>query len=210
MVGPDVLDPKPDRLVPSRGCLSAAVALTIDDGPHPVWTPRMLDVLRRNRVQATFCLVGAQAHAHRDLVGRIIAEGHSVCNHAMTHPQPFSHRTPAQIRAEMVRAQSVIVDAGGKPPRLFRAPGGDWSPAVLAAAANLGMTAIGWDVDPRDWARPGTPRIVRSLTAARPRPGPRPAVMVTWCFVDRGSPSVRVHRHRAGHVPGVGHGRSSR
>ncbi|KQC40061.1 chitooligosaccharide deacetylase [Frankia sp. ACN1ag] len=145
-----------------------SVALTIDDGPHPVWTPRILDVLRLNRVSATFSVVGAQAVANPELVRRIVAEGHSLCNHSMTHPQPFSRRTPDQIRIEMTRAQSAIVDAGAEPPRLFRAPGGDWSPAVLAAAAGLGMTSLGWDVDPRDWARPGTASIRQSLGSARP------------------------------------------
>ncbi|WP_063822654.1 polysaccharide deacetylase family protein [Frankia sp. AvcI1] len=145
-----------------------SVALTIDDGPHPVWTPRILDVLRVNRVSATFSVVGAQAVANPELVRRIVAEGHSLCNHTMTHPQPFGARTPEQIRAEMTRAQSAVVDAGAEPPRLFRAPGGDWSPAVLAAAAGLGMTSLGWDVDPRDWARPGTASIRQSLGGARP------------------------------------------
>jgi peptidoglycan/xylan/chitin deacetylase (PgdA/CDA1 family) len=145
-----------------------SIALTIDDGPHPVWTPRILEVLRANRVSATFSVVGAQAVANPALVRRIVAEGHSLCNHTMSHPQPFSRRTPDQIRVEMTRAQSAIVDAGAEPPRLFRAPGGDWSPAVLAAAAGLGMTSLGWDVDPRDWARPGTESIRQSLGRARP------------------------------------------
>ncbi|EIV90652.1 polysaccharide deacetylase family protein [Frankia sp. QA3] len=145
-----------------------AVALTIDDGPHPVWTPRILDILRVNQVSATFSLVGVQAVANPGLVRRIVAEGHSLCNHTMTHPQPFGRRTPEQIRGEMTRAQSAIVDAGAGPPRLFRAPGGDWSSAVLETAAGLGMTSLGWDVDPRDWARPGTASIRRSLGAARP------------------------------------------
>ncbi|MCM3921924.1 polysaccharide deacetylase family protein [Frankia sp. AiPs1] len=145
-----------------------SIALTIDDGPHPVWTPRILEVLRANRVTATFSVVGAQAVANPELVRRIVADGHSLCNHTMTHPQPFSRRTPDQIRVEMTRAQSAIVDAGAEPPRLFRAPGGDWSPAVLAAATGLGMTSLGWDVDPRDWARPGTASIRQSLGRARP------------------------------------------
>lgn len=145
-----------------------AVALTIDDGPHPVWTPRILDVLRASQVSATFSLVGVQAAAHSALVRRIVDEGHTLCNHTMTHPQPFSRRTPEEIRAEMVRAQSAIVEAGAQPPRLFRAPGGDWSAAVLTAASGLDMTSLGWDVDPRDWARPGTVAIRRSLEAAGP------------------------------------------
>ncbi len=147
---------------------SNAVALTIDDGPDPHWTPQVLDLLRRHGVQATFSLVGIEAHAQRSLVRRIIVEGHSLCNHTMTHPQPFSRRLPAQIDKEIVQAQSVIVDAAATTPQLFRAPGGDWSPTVLATAARYGMTPIDWDIDPKDWARPGPTPIIQRLLAARP------------------------------------------
>lgn len=150
------------------GVAHDAIALTIDDGPHPLWTPQMLDLLYRNGIWATFSLIGAQAHAYPDLVQRILAEGHSVCNHSMTHPQPFSRRVPATIHQQIADAQSAIVDAGGVPPKLFRAPGGDWSAAVLSAAADLQMTPIGWDIDPRDWSRPGTALVTSRLLAARP------------------------------------------
>jgi peptidoglycan/xylan/chitin deacetylase (PgdA/CDA1 family) len=150
------------------GVAHDAIALTIDDGPHPLWTPQMLDLLRRNGIWATFSLIGAQARAYPDLVQRILAEGHSVCNHSMTHPQPFSRRAPATIHQQIADAQSAIVDAGGVPPELFRAPGGDWSAAVLSAVADLQMTPIGWDIDPRDWSRPGTALVTSRLLAARP------------------------------------------
>jgi peptidoglycan-N-acetylglucosamine deacetylase len=74
-----------------------AIALTIDDGPDPLWTPQVLDLLRRTGVRATFSLIGVHAHAYPGLVKRIIAEGHGVTNHSMTHPQPFSRQTPAAI-----------------------------------------------------------------------------------------------------------------
>ncbi|WP_250279211.1 polysaccharide deacetylase family protein [Frankia sp. Cppng1_Ct_nod] len=147
---------------------SNAVALTIDDGPDPRWTPQILDLLRRYDVQATFCLVGVEAHAQRGLVGRMVAEGHSICNHTMTHPIPFSRRAPGKIEDEIARAQSVIVDVSGTTPRLFRSPGGDWSPDVLAAAAHNNMIPIDWDIDPRDWTRPGSTTITQRLLAARP------------------------------------------
>ncbi|MBV9011706.1 MAG: polysaccharide deacetylase family protein [Pseudonocardiales bacterium] len=145
-----------------------AIALTIDDGPHPLWTPPTLDLLRDNGIQATFSLIGIQARAHPALVKRILAEGHSVCNHSMTHPQPFNRRTPAAIRQQITDAQLAIVEAGGVAPQLFRAPGGDWSTVVLSTVADLRMVPLGWDIDPRDWARPGTTLIIRRLLAARP------------------------------------------
>jgi peptidoglycan/xylan/chitin deacetylase (PgdA/CDA1 family) len=145
-----------------------AIALTIDDGPDPRYTPQILDLLRRNKVQATFSLIGEHVHTYPDLVRQIAGEGHSVCNHTMTHPQPFSHRPPEVILRQITDAQSVIVEAGVKAPTLFRSPGGDWSAGVLATAAKLAMIPLDWDIDPRDWSRPGTAAVTARLLAARP------------------------------------------
>jgi peptidoglycan-N-acetylglucosamine deacetylase len=147
---------------------ASAIALTIDDGPDPLWTPRMLDLLRRNGVRATFSLIGRQAQAYPDLVKRIIAEGHSVCNHSMTHPQPFGARSAAAIRQQIADAQEAIINAGEVVPQLFRAPGGDWTAGVLATAASLRLVPLGWDVDPRDWSRPGSDTVTNRLLTARP------------------------------------------
>jgi peptidoglycan/xylan/chitin deacetylase (PgdA/CDA1 family) len=144
-----------------------AVALTIDDGPDPLWTPQMLDLLHRTGVRATFSLIGAQAHAYPGLVKRILAEGHGVTNHSMTHPQPFSRGNSTTIRRQITDAQSAITDAGGVAPKLFRAPGGDWSAAVFSAVQDLQMVPLGWDIDPRDWSRPGTGSVTTRLLAAR-------------------------------------------
>jgi peptidoglycan-N-acetylglucosamine deacetylase len=145
-----------------------AVALTVDDGPDLLWTPHMLDLLHRNGIRATFSLIGAQARAHPGLAKSIVAEGHSVTNHSMTHPLPFSRGTLASIRQQITDAQSAITDACGVTPTLFRAPGGDWSAVLLSAVADLKMVALGWDVDPRDWSRPGTGSVTSRLLAARP------------------------------------------
>ncbi|WP_018500175.1 polysaccharide deacetylase family protein [Parafrankia discariae] len=154
-----------------RGALPAApanaIALTVDDGPHPVWTPRVLEVLRANGVRATFFVIGVQAKAHPELVRRVLAAGHTVGNHSLDHPTPFGARPAATVAREISAAQSIITAAGGVAPRYFRSPGGDWPPAVLAAAADQHLTPVGWSVDPRDWARPGVASIVRTLTGAR-------------------------------------------
>ncbi|MCK9932835.1 polysaccharide deacetylase family protein [Frankia sp. Mgl5] len=144
-----------------------AIALTIDDGPHPVWTPRILEVLRGNGVRATFFVIGVQAKAHPELVRRILAEGHTVGNHSLDHPTPFGAGSAATVAREISAAQAIITAAGGVAPRYFRSPGGDWSPTVLAAAAAQHLTPVGWSVDPRDWTRPGVASIVRTLTGAR-------------------------------------------
>jgi len=127
----------------------------------------VLDLLAANGVHATFSLIGRQAQAYPTLVRRIVRAGHGVCNHSMTHPQPFGARPTVAIRQQIVGAQAVISDAAGAQPRLFRAPGGDWTPAVLDLTAELGLTPLGWSVDPRDWARPGIGTIESSLLRAR-------------------------------------------
>jgi peptidoglycan-N-acetylglucosamine deacetylase len=91
----------------------SAAALTIDDGPHPAWTPKVLDLLAENEVRATFSLVGERAQGYPKLVRRIARAGHGLGNHTMTHPQPFGARSTAAIRRQVVDAQSAISDAAG-------------------------------------------------------------------------------------------------
>jgi len=143
-----------------------AVALTIDDGPHPTWTPKVLDLLAASGVRATFSMIGQQAQAYPKLVRRIARAGHALCNHSMTHPQPFGALDTAAIRRQIRDAQSAISDAAGEDPDLFRAPGGNWTPAVLDAADEYGLTPVGWSVDPRDWTLPGASAIEESLLTA--------------------------------------------
>jgi peptidoglycan/xylan/chitin deacetylase (PgdA/CDA1 family) len=152
-------------LVPQQHvrCSAADVALTIDDGPDPEWTPKILALLQRLDIQATFCVIGRQAAARPDLVAAVAGAGHHVANHTYTH-RFLATATPAQIRSEMSRATDAITAAtGGRRPILFRAPGGEWTRAVLAECAAEGMRPLGWSVDPRDWSRPGTTSIVRTL-----------------------------------------------
>jgi peptidoglycan/xylan/chitin deacetylase (PgdA/CDA1 family) len=148
-----------------------AVALTFDDGPDPTWTPQVLHQLALSHARATFCLIGRQAAQYPELVRAIVAGGHTLCNHTWDHDEGLPHRSRAQIESEMTRAQAAITQAsGGIAPRLFRAPGGNWSGQVEAAARSLHMTPLKWTVDPRDWARPGASAIL-GVTFAQLRPG---------------------------------------
>ncbi|WP_435108257.1 polysaccharide deacetylase family protein [Nocardiopsis synnemataformans] len=139
-----------------------AVALTFDDGPDPRDTPRLLDVLRRHRVHAVFCLWGEHVRQHPDLVRRIAREGHTLCNHSMRHDD-MSAWSPERIRADLLETSAAIREAV---PRArvpyFRAPYGAWgqSPEV---AAGLGMQPLGWSLAVEDWAPPGTDELVRRL-----------------------------------------------
>lgn len=144
------------------------VALTLDDGPDPTHTPAVLALLRKYGIRATFFLVGENAADQPGLVREIAAEGHHLANHTWTHPD-LRRLSEAQVRDELARTSDVLQAAAGKPPTWFRAPGGDWSPVALRTSSDLGMRPMGWSVDPRDWARPGTSLITdRVLKAVRP------------------------------------------
>ncbi|MEV4639165.1 polysaccharide deacetylase family protein [Actinoplanes sp. NPDC049548] len=133
----------------------AGVALTFDDGPDPVQTPKMLDLLKKTHVKATFCLVGQNVAAHPDLVRRIAAEGHTLCNHTWRHSLTLGKKNASVIRADLQRTNDAIRDAvPGAEIRYMRAPGGNFTPEFVAQARELGMTSIYWQVDPRDWDHP--------------------------------------------------------
>jgi peptidoglycan/xylan/chitin deacetylase (PgdA/CDA1 family) len=145
-----------------------AIALTIDDGPDPLWTPRVLNVLARFDVSATFCMIGAQAHGRPWLTRAIAGEGHALANHSYRHPLDLAVLPPATIEQEVARASEAIHDVTGVAPKLFRSPGGSWTPEVLTVSAQNGLIPIDWDVDPVDWSRPGVPHITEKLLKAKP------------------------------------------
>ncbi|MFD0903582.1 polysaccharide deacetylase family protein [Actinomadura sediminis] len=142
------------------------IALTIDDGPHPEWTPQMLDLLAEHDVRATFFIIGEQVKEHRALTRRIADAGHQICNHTMHHPLRLADMPTGGVRDEVVEAHDRIADATGVLPGFFRAPGGNWSERVMDVIAEYGMLPIDWSIDPRDWARPGTGRVRDRLLEA--------------------------------------------
>jgi peptidoglycan-N-acetylglucosamine deacetylase len=156
------------KLVPGPAFSGNAVALTIDDGPHPVWTPKVLNLLERYHVPATFCLIGNQVRGHEALARSVVAAGHHVANHTWSHPLRLPALTPPQMHREIEWAQDKIYSTTGYAPRLFRSPGGSWSPSLLAQAAQAGLTALDWSDDPKDWQRPGVAAITNRLLAAKP------------------------------------------
>ncbi|GAB7191336.1 chitooligosaccharide deacetylase NodB [Kineococcus sp. NUM-3379] len=127
-----------------------AVALTFDDGPNGADTLRLLDVLRENHVKATFCVVGDQVLEYPDVVRRIVAEGHTLCNHTLHHDN-VADWTPEQVRADLEATNAVIRSVVPKA-RIpyFRAPFGAWG-ASPQVAADLGMQPLGWQSLIFDW-----------------------------------------------------------
>ncbi|MEU0473840.1 polysaccharide deacetylase family protein [Streptomyces olivaceus] len=133
--------------------------LTFDDGPHPEYTPQILDTLAKHDVRATFFVCGEMADYNRDLLSRMADEGHVVGNHTWSHPQ-LTRLTRRRIRSEMERTSEVVEQAYGDPPRWFRAPYGAWNRATFELGSELGMEPLAWTVDTLDWTTPGTGTIV--------------------------------------------------
>jgi peptidoglycan/xylan/chitin deacetylase (PgdA/CDA1 family) len=154
----------PDSIVHQAEAPGRAVNITIDDGPDPVWTPKVLDVLKRHHVHATFCMIGPQAKANPALVRRVVAEGHRLCDHTVTHNESMDHRDFAYQQKEIMDALAMIRDAsGGAPVQYYRAPGGAFTPASRALAAKNGMRPLGWNIDTKDYTRPGVGTIMATV-----------------------------------------------
>jgi len=145
------------------------IALTIDDGPSPVYTPQILAVLERYRVTAAFAMIGVSAAYHPGIARDVADAGHVIVNHTWDHAN-LAWLGAAATRAEISRASDAIHEATGRRPGMFRAPYGVWSPTALECCASEGLTPLGWSVDPRDWSRPGVRQIV-SIIMANTRTG---------------------------------------
>lgn len=142
--------------------------LTFDDGPGPA-TGRVLDILAASGVKATFCQLGLRVAEAPDVTRRVVAEGHTLCNHSWDHHSPFDALAPADLDSEIGRTQDAFVQAAGVAARYFRAPEGAFGPtggAVLQAAQRARTIPLGWGVDSLDWRKPGVDAIVANVVTA--------------------------------------------
>jgi peptidoglycan-N-acetylglucosamine deacetylase len=138
------------------------IALTIDDGPSPIYTPQILSLLHKYRVTATFSMIGVSVAAHPALAREVAAAGHMIVNHTWTHAN-LAVLGPVGVADQMTRAGDAIHKATGRHPAMFRAPYGAWSPIVLKRCEQMKLRPLDWSVDPRDWARPGVTAIVDNI-----------------------------------------------
>ena len=138
------------------------IALTIDDGPSPIYTPQVLKLLQKYKVTATFSMIGVSVAANRALAREVADAGHKIVNHTWTHANlpPLSETA---LTTQINQANDVIESATGRHLDMFRAPYGAWSTAVLERCQQLKLTPLDWSVDPRDWARPGVNVIVTNI-----------------------------------------------
>jgi len=142
------------------------VALTFDDGPHPVYTPRLLGILGKFGVCATFFMIGKAAERHPELVQRIAHAGHAIGNHSWDHTS-FTAITGKE-RRDQIRACKRAISPYGQ--RIFRPPWGNHSLASSLDSFYLRYEVMGWNLDVGDWWDQDSRRMSGLLTS-RVRPG---------------------------------------
>ncbi len=141
-------------------------ALTFDDGPDPVWTPRLLEILDAYRARATFFMVGQAAHRHSGLLRRVAASGHAIGNHSWDHPSFPS--LSARARRAQIRACERALAPHGQ--RLFRPPYGHQDIWSRLDALLLGYRVVAWSVWAADW-RDRSPSTIAARVMDALRPG---------------------------------------
>lgn len=141
------------------------VVLTFDDGPDPVHTRAVLDILDEHGAKATFFVIGRKVEKHPEVVEEILARGHDVGVHGYAHDRLFSLRGPRRVRRDLERAVKVLEKVMKRRPTLFRPPVGHTNPTIARIAEQLDLTIIGWSVAGYDGLAGADPRkVVARLT----------------------------------------------
>jgi peptidoglycan/xylan/chitin deacetylase (PgdA/CDA1 family) len=140
------------------------IALTFDDGPDPVVTPKVLDLLEQAGSRATFFCLGERAAQHADLIGMIRDRGHGVENHTQRHPNTFALRGAGAMRREVLQAQDSIEQTAGRRPRFFRAPAGMQNPWLFPILAAAGLSLVSWTRRGFDTASASSATVASRLT----------------------------------------------
>lgn len=123
------------------------IALTFDDGPHPVYTPKLLDGLKKRGVVATFFVTGQNAKEYPEIIKRMSEDGHLIGNHTYSHIQ-LTKSNREEFRAELVKTNEVLREITGKDASFVRPPYGSWDKSF---ETELNMFPVLWNIDPLDW-----------------------------------------------------------
>jgi len=141
---------------------SRQIALTYDDGPNDPHTLKLLEVLAKHNVQATFFMIGRYVQQRPDIARAVAQAGHIIGNHTFTHPQ-LIFESAAQTRIQLVDCHRALQDAIGKHSKLFRPPFGGRRPATLRIARELGLETVMWNVTGYDWSAPSAAVIEKKV-----------------------------------------------
>jgi len=134
------------------------VALTFDDGPDPIDTPDVLDILKEKNVRATFFVLGKAAQENPSLLKRLVMEGHEIGNHSFTHD--YQQRN---LIKEIEQTDQEVFAAAGTHTYFYRPPGGFLSKYQLETIKKNGQVVALWSVDSKDWRNPGVQQIVNNV-----------------------------------------------
>lgn len=176
------------------------VALTFDDGPHPKYTPLILDILKEEGIKATFFAVGTNVETYPALVRRIVSEGHELGNHTYNHNH-VGKMSEQALAEDIALCTDAIGRITGRRPLYFRPPEGVCNKDVKAICEKNGMTIVMWSVDTRDWAHPTIGEIcenVRSNTGSG-------AIVLMHDFIGKNSPTPEALRQIIPILRGLGY-----
>jgi peptidoglycan/xylan/chitin deacetylase (PgdA/CDA1 family) len=148
---------------------SKLLALTYDDGPNDPWTPRLLEVLARHDVRATFFMLGRYVRQRPNIARQVAEAGHAIGNHTFSHPN-LIFSSLAQILAQINDCDHALNDAVGEHSKLFRPPFGGRRPDVLSRARREGFIPVMWSVSAYDW-NAGPPEKIEHKVASQVRGG---------------------------------------
>lgn len=140
------------------------VAITFDDGPHPVYTEKILAILAENHAKATFFVVGQNAERYPELITKEFEAGHEIGNHTYSHPNMKKIGVSEAI-AEIERTQEIVHDITGVYPKVFRSPGGIFSDELVSAVEGISCKPVSWSwrQDTRDWSKPPVETVIRTV-----------------------------------------------
>ncbi len=135
------------------------VALTFDDGPHPVYTEELLDGLKERDVKATFFVIGENIPGNEDIIRRMDEEGHLIGNHTYNHVK-ISDMSKEDACEQIEKTSALIRDLTGKDTEFVRPPFGEWNKDLECSFV---MIPVFWDVDPKDWTTKNVSDVVRRV-----------------------------------------------
>lgn len=139
------------------------VSITFDDGPHPEFTPKVLDLLKANNVKGTFFCIGKHIESHPELFKRIISEGHTIGNHTFNHENNFGFIKTKNVITELETTNEIIKKVSGLKTNLFRPPFGVTNPRIKRGVNILGLQSIGWSIRSFDTTSKSKKTIVKSI-----------------------------------------------
>jgi peptidoglycan/xylan/chitin deacetylase (PgdA/CDA1 family) len=140
------------------------IALTFDDGPDTKITSQILDILQKEKVHATFFVVGSRIKQNPYIFKRIIREGHLIANHTWDHPI-LTKLTKQQIILQLEKTNNLIEQLSGKKPLLFRPPYGAMNQRVQKIIQEKGLTTVQLTIDTRDWQGPSPRKILNNISS---------------------------------------------